>query len=94
MGTTTMYDFGNGTAFDGQWTKSDVLLTDPTLTSLSNLPTLPSLGEGYNEMERLLGLLPSPGGEHGLNLTLDPSLTTLPTSTNHDDWSWLNEGGF
>lgn len=86
-----MYDFGNGTAIDDQWTKSDVLLNHSSLPTFSNLP---SLGEGYNEMERLLGLLPNPGEESGLNLTLDPALTTLPTSTNQDDWSWLTEGVF
>jgi hypothetical protein len=55
-------------------------VTDHALTSLSNFP-LPSLGEVYDEMERLLGLLLSSEEEDGLNLTVDSSLTTLPTST-------------
>jgi hypothetical protein len=41
MGTSTMYDFGNGTAFDGQCIKSDVPSWIKSDVPLGNL-SLPS----------------------------------------------------
>jgi len=70
----------------GHWDEhSTLLLTDPITTPLDH---------GYNEMDRLLELLPSPVGlDQGLDIGLG-SIMNSNSNNNNDDWSWLNEGNF
>jgi hypothetical protein len=64
----------------GHWDEhSSLLLTEHVTTPF---------GSGYNDMDRLLELIPSPSLDQGVDITLSSVIN------NSDDWTWLNEGNF
>jgi len=64
----------------------DNSLTSPTTSTPrwdGSLLLSTPLDQGYNEMDRLLSILPSPNHDAGLTSIL---------SSNNEDWAWLNDG--
>ena len=81
MATSPMFDLNtNPGHWDDQHEHSPLLLTEP-VTPFDN---------GYNDMDRLLQLFPSPSLDQGLDVTL----SSVIINNNNDDWNWLNEGNF